>query len=91
MKSATKENIMDGIALGLFIALIATVSGIVYTLCAAQIFQEEIMVHIYYLGRYKHSEQDYDRASAWVAQEVASSGAAFGDFEIMDKSDWNNA
>lgn len=42
------------------------------------------MMHIYYLGRYKNSEQDYDRASAWVANEVASSGASFADFEIVE-------
>ena len=44
-------------------------------------------MNIYYKGRYKNSEQDYDRASLWVANEVASSGASFQDFEIVDSKE----
>lgn len=42
---------------------------------------------IYYLGRFKKAFWDRDQALNWVVQEVESSGADFGDFEILDKSD----
>ena len=45
------------------------------------------MMNIYYRNQYKTSEQDYDRASLWVANEVASSGADFADFEIVDSKE----
>ena len=42
---------------------------------------------IYYRGAYKVAFYNRDAALNWVVQEVDSSGADFGDFEILDGSD----
>jgi hypothetical protein len=43
---------------------------------------------IYYLGRYKKTFWDRDQALNWIVQEVESGGGDFGDFEILDRSDF---
>lgn len=43
---------------------------------------------IHYKGRYKKVFWDRDQALNWIAQEVASGGGDFEDYEILDGSDF---
>ena len=43
---------------------------------------------IFYRGRFKKHFHDRDQALNWVVQEVESGGLNFGDFEILDNSDY---
>ena len=43
---------------------------------------------IFYRGNYKKTFWDRDQALNWVVQEVNSGSGDFGDFEILDNSDY---
>lgn len=43
---------------------------------------------IFYLGEFKKHFHDRDEALDWIVQEVVYGDLEFGDFEILDNSDF---